>query len=205
MTGGSQVVTGVVEALDKHGWCVTDELVDGTDARLLRDECRLIWTKNRFRQAGVGLGSSLRVRPEIRSDHVKWLEEGRRTPAQWRYVRTMEALRLALNERFYLGLFEFEAHFAVYPPGAFYARHFDQFKGARHRNVSAILYLNEDWDEADGGALRLYLGTGDDAQSVDVVPVLGRVAVFWSEQFEHEVLPAARERCSLTGWLRTRE
>ena len=35
-------------------------------------------------------------------------------------------LRRALNRRLYLGLFEFEAQFLLYPPGGFYARHVEQ-------------------------------------------------------------------------------
>ena len=52
-----------------------------------------------------------------------------------------------------LGLFEMEVCFAVYPPGGFYDRHLDSFAGARNRVVSLVAYLNEDWDEARGGAL----------------------------------------------------
>jgi SM-20-related protein len=71
--------------------------------------------------------------------------------------------------------------------------------------VSVILYLNEGWSPEEGGALRLYLGEDGDGPARDIPPVFGRMVVFWSERFFHEVLPAGRERMSLTGWLRTRE
>ena len=62
-----------------------------------------------------------------------------------------------------------------------------------------MTYLNPDWTEADGGALRLRCDAGD----VDVAPRSGSV-VFLSE-LEHEVLPAMRERLSIAAWLRRRQ
>jgi SM-20-related protein len=70
--------------------------------------------------------------------------------------------------------------------------------------VSVVLYLNLDWGEADGGRLRLYLERAGEPPFEDVVPEGGTLAVFLSERFAHEVLPAARERLSLTGWFRRR-
>jgi SM-20-related protein len=40
---------------------------------------------------------------------------------------------------------------------------------------------------------------------MDVLPQGGRLLTFLSERFEHEVLPAHRERISLTGWFRRRD
>lgn len=62
--------------------------------------------------------------------------------------------------------------------------------------------LPADWRAADGGALRLHLSDGG---TRDVVPQGGALAAFRSECLEHEVLPAARPRLSLTGWFRRRE
>jgi SM-20-related protein len=52
-----------------------------------------------------------------------------------------------------------------------------------------------------GGQLRMYLDK--DAQ-YDVVPTGGCLVVFLSGEVPHEVLPATRERLSLTGWFRRR-
>jgi SM-20-related protein len=66
--------------------------------------------------------------------------------------------------------------------------------------LSCVLYLNDGWRAEDGGALRLYLPT----RHCDVLPRAGTLVAFLSERFEHEVLPAQRERLSLTGWFRRR-
>ena len=63
------------------------------------------------------------------------------------------------------------------------------------------MYLNHDWTSADGGALRIY----DDERVRDVLPRgRERSVCFLSDRFEHEVLPATRERLALTGWFRRR-
>ena len=67
--------------------------------------------------------------------------------------------------------------------------------------MSAVFYLNPDWQAEQGGALRLYL---TDGSTHDVLPEAGTLVVFLSADLPHEVLPATRERLSLTGWFRRR-
>ena len=117
----------------------------------------------------------------------------------------METLRQALNRELYLGLFEFEAHLAIYPPGAVYKKHLDQFRGIGLRTVTTTLYLNDNWQAADGGQLRLYLDETDPQRYLDVQPEAGTLVTFLSARFLHEVLPAARERLSITGWFKVRD
>lgn len=113
----------------------------------------------------------------------------------------MDGLRQAINQGLFLGLEDFECHFALYPPGAFYKRHLDRFRDDDRRMVSAVLYLNEGWQPEDGGQLRMFL---DGDREHDVQPRAGTLVVFLSGDVPHEVLPAGRERLSLTGWFRRR-
>ena len=190
--------------LAETGWSVCPGFLPVAEVRRLRDEAEELWQEGAFRRAGVGTGPEAQVRPEIRSDRILWLEEPY-TPAQQRYLDELERLRLALNRYLYLGLFTFEGHLAVYPPGSFYSKHLDRFRTARQRVVSCILYLNEAWSPEDGGQLRLYDGPEEGAAWRDVLPEAGSLAVFLSGTVYHEVLPARRERMSLTGWFRVRE
>jgi SM-20-related protein len=41
-----------------------------------------------------------------------------------------------------------------------------------------------------------------DAQGLKVIPALGTLAIFLSEEFPHEVLPTHRDRYSIAGWYR---
>ena len=69
------------------------------------------------------------------------------------------------------------------------------------RVVTIIAYLNTNWEKDDGGELQIYLENG---QTISVLPNAGTLVCFMSADFEHEVLPAKRERASLTGWFRKR-
>lgn len=158
-----------------------------------------------FQDAGIGQGANSQLNATIRTDRTRWLNPAAATPAQCRYLATLEALRLAINRALFLGLFEFEGHLAVYPPGAYYRKHLDQFRDQDQRLVSVILYLNNDWQEEDGGQLRLYTDPTDESRQEQVLPIAGRLVCFLSDRFVHEVLPARRERISITGWFRKRD
>jgi SM-20-related protein len=62
--------------------------------------------------------------------------------------------------------------------------------------------LNHDWKPEHGGQLRIYKNGEDESDFVEVLPEFGRFVCFLSGSVYHEVMPAHRERFSLTGWLR---
>lgn len=191
----------VIDEIACGGWCLRSDLVPPSLVAALAGEARAEFAEGHFRMAGIGRGADLRVRPEIRSDRVLWLDPLAATPAQAAYLELMEQLRMRLNRELQLGLFEFEGHLAIYPPGSFYRRHLDQTRGTPLRTVTCITYLNEAWSPGDGGQLRMWM---EDDTHVDLDPVGGTTVLFLSDRFEHEVLPARRDRASLTGWFRRR-
>ena len=154
-----------------------------------------------FRAARIGRGKDRVERGDIRGDRTLWLDEQAPAPAEIALWHTLETLRVALNESTYLGLFAFEGHYALYPPGAFYRRHRDRFRDDDARVLSCVIYLNEAWTAADGGALRLHVSASD---AHDILPVGGTLVCFLADRYEHEVLPARRERLAITGWFRRR-
>lgn len=195
----SQFAATVLE----QGWCIQADWLPSERAIELTDLVRRRWEHGEFHAAGVGRGAGRDVRQDIRGDQILWLDDCSEAVVQ-RYIKEeLEILRLAFNAAGYLGLHEFEGHFAVYPPGAGYARHLDRFRDSDARVVSLILYLNQNWQTEDGGELRLY-PHGAASAPIDVVPRGGTLAGFLSADLEHEVLPARRERFSLTGWFRRR-
>jgi SM-20-related protein len=186
----------MVAAIAAEGWYEMGDFVPVDCIRSLAAELRAQWQAGTLRQAAMGAGAGQHLQRDLRGDHILWLEPPGATTAQRHCLERFEALRLALNRELQLGLFDFECHFARYAPGAFYRRHRDRFAGDDHRTLSCALYLNENWRSDDGGALRLYQPDGHQ----DVLPHAGTLVVFLSARFEHEVLPARRERLSLTGW-----
>jgi len=166
----------------------------------LRARCLELSAAGDLRPARIGRGTNERLAPEIRGDFVSWLEAPQRD-AEQRLLAKLDDLRVDLNRALMAGLEDFQGHFAVYPPGAAYARHFDRLVGSDVRAISTALYLNDDWRPEHGGCLRIYTGGG---RSEDVMPLGGRLVAFQSDRFEHEVLPSSRERMSFTGWFRRR-
>ena len=193
----------LADALAERGWAVTPGfLTDAEAAALLAEGLAL---RADFHRAGIGRGADHQVAAQVRGDEVLWLDEHATAPAQRLYLDRMAELQVALNRALFLGLFSYETHVAVYPPGAFYRRHLDAFHGGgTGRTLSCVLYLNDGWADADGGHLRLYLDGERSEPYVDVRPEAGTLVTFLSERFEHEVLPATRERASVTGWFSVR-
>lgn len=190
----------IIDDLATQGWSRQTHVLPELLTRQLADECRLRAQKGALHPASTGRGGAQAVREGIRGDRIQWLEDGQH-PACDHYLRAMDELRLFLNEAFFLGLADYESHFTLYPPGSFYRRHLDRFNDDDRRSVSAIYYLNPDWLPEHGGALRLYPAAGGE---LDILPEAGTLVLFMSADLPHEVLPATRERLSLTGWFRRR-
>jgi SM-20-related protein len=149
-----------------------------------------------FKKAGIGNRRSLQIEETVRGDYIQWLDRSSPTAAKV-YLDRLYDLIAFLNRNLFLSLKDVEAHLTVYPAGSFYKRHLDQFKQDDHRKLSVICYLNKNWKEENGGQLRMYLTD----RSLDVLPIAGRMVCFRSDQIEHEVLPATRDRLSITGWM----
>ncbi|MCC5797710.1 MAG: 2OG-Fe(II) oxygenase [Methylophaga sp.] len=158
---------------------------------------------NDLQLAGVGRETDFQINTAIRGDETRWLSDTHKVDAA--YLQQMADFRLAINRRLFLGLFDYEAHYAHYAPSAFYKRHMDAFKGGESRRIlTTVLYLNQDWQAADGGQLVIYDKDSDQVISI-VMPEMGTLVVFLSEDFPHEVLACKRDRYSITGWFRIQD
>ncbi len=195
----------LLNAMDLQGWASMPGCMGAVDSLRLREECEKACEKGEFKRAGVGRGLNLEVRDDIRRDQVMWLQNDAASVEQVVYLAKLELLRLALNQRFFLGLFEYEGHFAIYPEGAFYKAHLDRHAGTSDRIVTTILYLNPNWQPGDGGELKLWTTSGDKAGAFILIePRMGTLVCFMAGDFWHEVLPAKKTRMSITGWFRQR-
>lgn len=182
--------------LAADGWCVLANLMPAAQTQALADECAAMHDADTLLPARTGAGRTASL---LRGDRTHWFSTGTMSAPQQVFTDRIDALRIALNHELMLGLVDCEAHYAVYRPGACYTRHLDRLRDDDARVVSAVYYLNEAWREADGGALRLYL---DDGSHRDIYPQAGKLVLFLSAQFEHEVLPATRNRLSIACWMR---
>jgi SM-20-related protein len=201
MTNSHEIpFAALIDDLAEHGWAIQPAALPADLTAALAVECRARQQNGALQPAGVGRAAAQAVNTTVRGDQIEWLEAAQ-SPACARYLGLLDELRVSLNRALYLGLEDYEGHFALYPPGAFYQKHLDRFRDDDKRSVSAVFYLNDDWLPEQGGALRLYLEAG---RELDVYPQAGTLLLFMSADWPHAVLPATRERLSLTGWFRRR-
>ena len=156
----------------------------------------------RFHAAQIGRGAAKKRIGTIRGDVICWLDSHHSVDQA--FLAWMEELRVGLNAALFLGLYDYECHYAIYASGACYARHSDVLAGARNRVLSTVYYLNESWQASDGGELLLF-GQDDDEVIATVNPEFGTMIIFLSESFPHQVLAASKSRRSIVGWFRVRD
>lgn len=196
--GADNPFEDIATALENPGYIILDKpLGELVLASLFSSLDRL--DRESFSRAGVGRESDHQINRSVRTDRIHWLEPA--IPGLDSWFAWCEQLRLGLNRELFLGLFDYECHFAWYPSGSYYRRHVDAFRGTDNRMVSTILYLNQNWQPGDGGELLLYCPHSDTVLE-RIEPVFGRMVLFLSEVFPHEVLMAHKSRYSLTGWYR---
>lgn len=181
------------------GWSILDDFFSEAFTQKLMEEAEAIRNATML-QAGIGRKQDHQVLLDARRDYIQWIDPTNVTRKT--FLDEMEALRVVLNRQLILGLFDYEAHFARYEEGAFYEKHLDAFKGRSNRVLSTVLYLNEDWQDGDGGELVIYDEHNPDIELGRFFPKKGRLAVFLSECFYHEVKVAKRTRHSIAGWFR---
>ena len=193
-----QDFSNVIDAIVGPGIGVFPHFIDSELVAALRHDLASLppWE---LTPAAIGREQHQQTNEQIRSDKTRWIEGD--TPAQRYYLAIMTSLRETLNRQLFMGLKDYECHYALYQAGDFYKKHLDAFRGRGNRRLTTVLYLNDDWQEEDGGELLVY-----PFQSKTVLhrvqPHAGTLVCFLSEDFPHEVLPATRDRCSIAGWFR---
>jgi SM-20-related protein len=206
--------TQISEQLSARGYAIIDKALPQPLIAALRDELRQHVEGGALKAAKIGRAMAKTLRSDIRGDSIQWLDGDTSAQAEW--LAWAAALQQSLNRQLFLGLHSFESHFAHYPVGAFYQKHFDAFVGQQNRILSVVLYLNDDWPKEAGGELLLYhsaqaLLASTESGEVDKKPVVsiervlpegGRIVVFMSEEFPHEVMLTTRDRYSIAAWFR---
>ena len=187
----------IADELAERGFAVADQFLSQTEVRTILSLDEFKNNADGFRRAGIGKQQHHQINETIRGDYIQWVDKRSSPLGLSIYLGRIEGLMQYINQTLFLSLKDYEIHMTVYPAGAYYKRHLDQFKRDDHRKLSVICYLNEDWKEEHGGQLRIYLPDGP----LDILPIAGRIVCFRSDQLEHEVLPATRARLSLTGWM----
>ena len=193
----------IIDDLSENGYAICDAFLSAEIIAALADKATKRYLNGTMTAAKTGQ-STKTLNANNRGDSIFWLSEASENTSVQAYFSKMHLLRNALNLHLFMNVQEMETHLAVYPIGSVYEKHLDQFsqgEGVQARQLSSILYLNQDWQADDGGALRLHLTERD---FIDIAPTAGKLVLFLSRDFWHEVMVAKADRISLTGWFRTR-
>ncbi|MBD3755495.1 MAG: 2OG-Fe(II) oxygenase [Gammaproteobacteria bacterium] len=193
------LIDEMLDALVEQGWYEWPQAVSRELCEALLAEVEQYDEEGELQRAGIGRGDAHQLNKDVRRDQIKWLDGS--TEAQVLYLKQMAELQYQLNRALFLGLFEYECHFALYKKGDFYKKHLDSFRGRANRMVTTVLYLNPGWQPDWGGELVVYNEESTEVLAT-VTPELGKLVVFMSEQIPHEVLPTHRPRVSIAGWFR---
>ena len=191
----------IADDLCVRGFHVIDNFLTPDHYNGLRESLKLLHEGQYFHPARIGNKSGKTANSLIRNDEICWLNDHKNNTAITDYFSEIDAFRGRLNQSLFLGLADYEAHFAIYQPGNFYKKHVDQFATTKDRRISCVYYLNEHWEQTFGGELMLY--DKEDTLLTKIMP-LGNRFICFNSDLPHEVCTAYQTRYSIAGWLKVR-
>ncbi|MCF8999702.1 2OG-Fe(II) oxygenase [Acinetobacter nectaris] len=180
----------IVNQLDEFGFSIIKQAYNDVFFTALNTEC--LSKMDKFRAAAIQDG----VISKIRSDHILWINETQ--SLAYKHILALENLSQSLNQAFFLGIKNIEAHFACYNVGEFYALHRDNPQQKNHRVISSVFYIHKTWQESWGGQLRLQ----DKKMNWHMIEPTANSIVIFESNLLHEVITSKQKRLSITAWLR---
>jgi SM-20-related protein len=172
---------------------LTEKLSNGLQQNILQ-----LQQDDMMTAAGIGNNEIKDTHQKMRGDKIYWMDKSHDNIYEQEFLQHIDCFIERLNSTCYTGINGYEFHYAVYEQGSFYKRHKDQFKNDDNRKFSLINYLNNNWQQEDGGQLVVY--QNEEAQTIQ--PHSQTSVFFKSDEMEHEVTMANRSRMSITGWLK---
>ena len=102
----------LILSLIERGWYSCENFLTLVECQELINELQSLPLKT----AQVGKGPQKLEVLEIRNDSIFWLDSSRESDVQNIYLTKMDQLMSVINRELYLGLKQFEGHFARYTP-----------------------------------------------------------------------------------------
>src|SRR6056297_28036 len=189
-----------MDTLATHNYVIVDEFISQDLFRTIMDYFREMESRDKLQKAGIGSSGEFQIKSAVRGDFIHWLNRNVDT-ALTPFFGLMDELNENLRRYCYLSLSDSEFHIAKYPAGSHYNRHLDQFQERSNRQITVLMYLNENWKPGDGGELKIYRESDEGETEILVEPIARRLLLFKRDCVEHEVLTTNVPRYSLTGWL----
>ncbi len=195
------IQTQIADDLYSRGVHIIDNFLDLELYAKLRNTVQNLHNEGHFQPAKIGRKNEKKHNDTIRTDQIFWLDKPGLNNYITSYFTEIENICSILNQLLFLGIVDYEAHIAIYPPHSFYKKHVDQFSTTKERRISCVYYLNENWQDEFGGELKLY--DKSDHLLAKVKP-LGNRFVCFNSDIPHEVAMAYQPRWSIATWLKVR-
>ncbi|MFP5520129.1 MAG: 2OG-Fe(II) oxygenase [Bdellovibrionia bacterium] len=189
----------------EQGYVVVDDFLPEKQANQLSEQIDSLSELSALKPAAIGTRATHQANTSIRGDWTRWFDEKPTLECEISFTQSLEHLRQQFNAELYTGCRRFECHYALYPPSTGYQKHYDNFKGTNSRAITFVYYLNDQWQNSDGGHLLLYSPENPEMILSKIEPLWNRLLLFKSQDFPHEVSPTFKNRKSITGWMRTDE
>lgn len=194
-----QVFDTLIDSFIANQVGISENFLSESLAFELKKNLTVLYENQQFKPAGIGNDVVVGQDKAVRSDHIYWLDRQHNDEFENHFFDLMDLFVAYLNRTCYTNITDYEFHYARYDKGSFYKTHLDQFKSNDSRQYSMIMYLNSDWELADGGQLCIY-PSNEASQTID--PTNGKSVFFKSSELLHEVLLTHKPRLSITGWLK---
>lgn len=193
-----QIFNTLIDSFIDNKVGIAAEFLNKSLAANLKGNLTDLYAAKQMVSAGTGNETQALHDKLVRSDVIYWLDRKHNDPHENDFFDLMDLFVAHLNSTCYTGITGYEFHYALYEKGSFYKKHLDQFRNNDSRQYSMIMYLNADWQQADGGELCIH-----HAGSIQTIsPVNGKSVFFKSSELQHEVLLTHKPRMSITGWLK---
>lgn len=203
------VCRNFIADMSTFGVCVVDNFLGKDKGLAVLKEVMNMHEAGVFKDGQLVSNKLKADRKTIRSDQITWID-GRESSCKniGCLISRVDAVVLKANtmkNNGKMGDYKIngrtKAMVACYPGlGSRYVTHVDN-PNKDGRCITAIYYLNQDWDVSkDGGLLRIFPNGWKDTVA-DIEPVFDRLLFFWSDRRNpHEVQPAYRTRYAITLW-----
>ncbi|XP_019769773.1 prolyl hydroxylase EGLN3 isoform X2 [Dendroctonus ponderosae] len=202
----------IIEDLSDYGLCVLDNFLGFEEGNRVMAEVLNIKGTGALRDGQLvsTRGKAKEDLKTIRSDKICWVHGKEPDCEHIGYlIGRVDTLITRANRMFNngkLGQYNIngrtKAMVACYPgSGAHYVKHVDN-PNRDGRCITAIYYLNRNWDvDQYGGLLRIFPEGWREDKVADIEPLFDRLLFFWSDRRNpHEVQPAFATRYAITLW-----
>ncbi|ODM95551.1 Egl nine 1 [Orchesella cincta] len=208
-----EVCKQIIQDMDRYGVCVIDNLLGEARGTAILKEVQMMYSTGAFTDGQLVKGANNTEGPSasqlIRGDKITWVD-GREPNCRNIAVlmKLLDNLVIGANSIVNSGKLggysireRSKAMVACYPgSGTHYVKHVDN-PNDDGRCVTAIYYLNKDWNSKETGGLLRIFPEGWSHQVADIDPLFDRVIFFWSDRRNpHEVQPAFKTRYAITLW-----